>query len=501
MAQPSEQPKQSFYVGKPDDKYKVLSRPIGLDVSTSNFVTKIIDPSNGVSRTQIASTTLYYMSNNQLDFEFSVPPTLLMDWDNSAVELSGYIAEADGTEASLTSMMLPWNLLLKVFRGVNIDFNNTRVYSKSNDDYFKVATLKNITEKSREELEQASFVFSPVGDEVYSTSIQSTSSAIGTVAGSLVTIRNNNWIPSAADTRVQKMCSFKDMFFSMPGLSKNLRHVKFNFELNPTTGTSTATNAIKLGNFDDETAKNAYFFPHTIRLHVKQVQPSPSSSAIGLADKVNQEAEHLCFIDPELRNFVYSDSMTVTSQENVQWVAVLQFADIINSATATNTYNNCGQFQLLNGYSKTGVAANTVLLRSDRAPTGGDCHSPPSSIQINYAGINYPSNPLDLRNKLDSSLIEHSQLYLEFKRTVQQLGISQPSITEDIFKRTMPMALFKIAPNKLIQSSDIVVSLPDGTYSASVANTATKKVDVVYGKLKSFNLAPSGTVSSVEPTF
>jgi hypothetical protein len=496
MAQPVEQVKQSFYVGKPDDKYKVLSRPIGMDTSSSALSTRIVEPSNGVTTARVESTvsTVECISGQLLTFDFTVSPTQLIDWDNSHIEITGHFTENDATIVDRDDYVLPWNLMLRVFRECNIDVNGTRVFSKSDDDFFKSATIRNITEKSKEELENSSFVFAPIDDYVYSSGVLTDGSSLSTLGSSASQERNLRWIPVLSAQRVTKMCSFKDMFFSMPGLSKNLRNVKMTMRLN--TDDSSSKASVRLGTVVTGLTAQAYFYPRQIKLHLHEYTPSPSSSAIGLTDKMNQEAEHLCFIDPEIRVATTANTMTVTNQENVQYVCVTQFTDNLENYTSSYHYNNCGNTMFLNGYSDTTPANATVLVNT--AIYDANLNTPPSTIQIQYAGINYPSIPLSIRNEGYNDLLETSGLYREYSRAVKLMGIKNPAIGENFFRSCFPFALFKMLPNpKFMQSSDIVVRIPD--YPSN--NTGKNQVDIVYGKLKSFNIAPSGVVSSVEPTF
>ena len=57
----------------------------------------------------------------------------------------------------------------------------------------------------------------------------------------------------------------------------------------------------------------------------------------------------------------------------------------------------------------------------------------------------------------------------------------------------MPFFMVKFTPNiKLIQSGDIIIRMPG---FSGTNNSAVKKVSILYGQLKSYNISPSGIVS------
>ena len=244
--------------------------------------------------------------------------------------------------------------------------------------------------------------------------------------------------------------------------------------------------------------------------------------------------------------------MYITNQENIQWVAVTQFCNYVTSkidipgadANAKNKglgeYQNCGQFLLFNGYGSNGiqeneaqgqeadklkkgdVAAQHLLHRSDLPPTtnaanpalGAFCHNPISSIQAQYGNKMYPSNAIETRiyggsivyadknnKKIDYYLLKTDDLYSEYKKAV---GFKNPAVPEDIFKRTMPFFLVRFTPNlKLVQSGDIIIRMPGfkGITDEVYTNTGNKKVSIIYGQLKSFNISPSGIVDESISSF
>ena len=65
----SQPEKVPFYVSKPDDKYNVLFRPIGIDTNTSNLSTRIVDASSGKSST-VANSVTHIIGNNVIITKF-----------------------------------------------------------------------------------------------------------------------------------------------------------------------------------------------------------------------------------------------------------------------------------------------------------------------------------------------------------------------------------------------------------------------------------------------
>jgi hypothetical protein len=152
---------------------------------------------------------------------------------------------------------------------------------------------------------------------------------------------------------------------------------------------------------------------------------------------------------------------------------------------------------LVNGYSSAATAKGTVLLRSDKSNTT-DCIAPPSSGQIEIGGITYPSNAISLANQGVTTLLNHSELYNEYRKA---FGRNCPAIDENIFKRTMPFFVVKPnANNKLVQSSDIVVRLP-GFSPGSNTGAAAAQVRILWGRLRGFTIASSGAVNEAISSF
>ena len=200
----------------------------------------------------------------------------------------------------------------------------------------------------------------------------------------------------------------------------------------------------------------------------------------------------------------------MTNQENIQWVAAVQFChEVKTQVTGKNeaSYQNCGQFLLMNGYSQDAAnqpQVDNLLHRADLPPTtnvvnpvkGTPCHNPIASIQAQYGSILYPSNAIDTQNDTNLSLLKTDELYSEYKKAV---GFSDPAVPEDIFRRTMPFFLVKFTPNiKLMQSGDIIIRMPG---FSGTNNISTKKISIIYGQLKSYNISPSGIVSESVSSF
>ena len=89
-----------------------------------------------------------------------------------------------------------------------------------------------------------------------------------------------------------------------------------------------------------------------MRLQLHEYNFSPSAAISALNNKINGEDEHLSFIDVSKQERIYNSYLTVTNQENVQWVAVTQFCNYVTSIIPADNesnkgkaeYQNCGQF-------------------------------------------------------------------------------------------------------------------------------------------------------------
>lgn len=485
MAQPQEQVKQSYFISKSDDKYKVLKRPIGVDTDTSRYTTRVIEPSSGVSPVDLVNVK--HLAGKKIDFNFSVSPGTIMDWDRSTMEIIGYFSAVAGNAAvNQANNVLMWNQLLTIFSEIHLYINGVNVFSKVGDEYAATQTLKLLVENSREELEAKQIVFAPIFDEVYSTSTTS-ATALSQDSTPKIFERNLNWLTASAATSIKRHPSLKDLFFSIAGYSKNMRDVKISFTIKPISGLALANHTA---------AGDGYFFPSSFRINLREVQPSPNSTIASLQDKLSSADEHLAFVDVESRIITYASQMVVNNQQNVQFIACAQFGgEFTNFNTADGSLSNYGQTQILNGYSSTAVAAATVLYRTD-TPAGTACLSGPTSAQVQYGSDMYPSNAINLQNETTSThLLETGELYQEYLRVCNKMS---PAIKEHEFRRTLPMLIVKTHPSpKLQQSADIVIRLPG---AESTSNTGTRGVRILWGKLKSYNLAPSGVVSEAVTT-
>src|SRR5574344_2103696 len=99
----------------------------------------------------------------------------------------------------------------------------------------------------------------------------------------------------------------------------------------------------------------------SMKLQLHEYNFSPSAAISALNNKINGEDEHLSFIDVNKQERVYSPYITVTNQENIQWVAAVQFCHQVKSKVGARTgmrYQNCGQFLLMNGYGAENADAN-----------------------------------------------------------------------------------------------------------------------------------------------
>ena len=492
--------KTPFYSQKLDDKYNLLSRSIGIDTQTQSLSTRTIESSHLVNGA---------LNGQQLTFAFTVSPSAYIDWNNSNMEIGFKLTNGNNPPDGVPSeVYIPWNLLLYIFEEIKVQFNGTTVFNKVAGEYLETQTFKLLTEYTNEELNASQIVFAPVGDYNYNVGLANGYDYDNANyyeddynAGK----RANNWLSiiggAGADTHeriLYKRPTFKELFFSMPGFSKNLRNVNIVVKLKKD---------IPLAKITDN--GDGIMTITKMRLQLHEYNFSPSAAISALNNKINGEDEHLSFIDVNKQDKAYGPYITVTNQENVQWVAATQFCHNVKS-TVTGyegmEYQNCGQFLLLNGYgaAEANAAVDNVLHRSDLPPSsnadppqiGTRCHPPISSIQAQYGSIMYPSNAIDTQTEVDNSLLKTDELYSEYKKAV---GFRNPAVPEDIFRRTMPFFMVKFTPNiKLIQSGDIMIRMPG--FSAP-NNSSEKKISVIYGQLKSYNISPSGIVSETIPSY
>ena len=465
-----------FYVAKPDDKYTVLNRSIGIDTNTSYLSTRTINPSNSVAGTTVGNLTGTLLGKT-IDFDFSTSPTSYFDWNNSCMECRFHIATAAGTAAiTAADDLLQWNNLFSWFDEMHVQINGQTILSKTAGDYCYTQTMKLISEHTKESLEASTAIFAPVGDELYTSGFDGMT-ALGTKSAK----RNLDWLPGLYTDVCVKMPTFRDLFFSFPGLSKNIRNIKISFKINA---------AIPLAHRVATTCTGC-ILPVGFYLQLHEYNYSPSSSISALDGKIKQDDEHLALIDVDCRKMTFSSDMTVTNQKDVQWIAMAQFAN--ETANIAGSYTNCGNTMLLNGYSTTALATTTILERADVDNTT-HCYAPPSTMQVSIGGFMYPYNAMITQKPGNASLLNHAELYREYCRGVQRLtGNLTAAIDEATFKRTMPFLFVKpTANNKLLQTSDILIRAPG---FGGDANTAAKSVRIFYGKLKGFIISPSGTVS------
>lgn len=480
--------KTPFYSQKLDDKYNLLSRSIGIDTQTQSLSTRTIESSNLISGD---------LNGQQLTFAFTVSPSAYVDWNNSNMEI-GFQFENATKNGIAKNVSIPWNLLLSIFEEIKVKFNGTVIFNKVSGEYLETQTFKLLTEYTNEELNSSEIVFAPIGDYNYNVGLATGYGFTNTDTTSddpNAKIRYQNWLSTMVgsnDITRYKRPTFKDLFFNMPGFSKNLRNVNIEVKLK---------SIIPLAKIIDE--GDGIMTIKSMKLQLHEYNFSPSAAISALNNKINGEDEHLSFIDVNKQDRIYNTYVTVTNQENVQWVAVTQFChyvtSIVNGKTA-GQYQNCGQFLLMNGYATADENANVkyLLHRSDLPPTtnaatpviGAACYAPMSSIQAQYGSIMYPSNAIDTSVDNSPTLLKTDELYSEYRKAV---GFRNPAVPEDIFRRTMPFFMVKFTPNiKLIQSGDIMIRMPG---FSGTTNTGSKKISIIYGQLKSYNISPSGIVS------
>ena len=489
--------KTPFYSQKLDDKYSILGRSIGVDTQTQSLSTRTIESSNLISGD---------LNNQQLTFSFTVSPSAYIDWNNSIMEI-GFVFSSANDTANASNVSIPWNLLLSIFEEIKVKFNGTVVFNKVSGEYLETQTFKLLTENTNEELNASEIVFAPIGDYNYQIgtddSYQFTNNTDKSSDDPNANIRSQNWISPYSNSykiRRYKRPTFKDLFFSMPGFSKNLRNVNIDVKIK---------SSIPLPKIKSTDAAGEMIIK-SMKLQLHEYNFSPSAAISALNNKINGEDEHLSFIDVNKQDRVYSPYITVTNQENIQWVAATQFChEVKTQVTGKNeaSYQNCGHFLLLNGYGSDETndpRVDNLLHRSDLPPTtnaeepdlGVNCYNPIASIQAQYGSILYPSNAIDTQVDENTTLLKTDELYSEYKKAV---GFNDPAVPEDIFRRTMPFFLVKFTPNiKLMQSGDIIIRMPG---FSGTKNTSTKKISIIYGQLKSYNISPSGIVSESISSF
>ena len=489
--------KTPFYSQKLDDKYSILGKSIGIDTQTKSLSTRTIESSSLINGD---------LNNQQLTFSFTVSPSAYIDWNNSIMEI-GFVFSSANDTANASNVSIPWNLLLSIFEEIKVKFNGTVVFNKVSGEYLETQTFKLLTENTNEELNASEIVFAPIGDYNYQIgtddSYQFTNNTDKSSDDPNANIRSQNWISPYSNSykiRRYKRPTFKDLFFSMPGFSKNLRNVNIDVKIK---------SSIPLPKIKSTDAAGEMIIK-SMKLQLHEYNFSPSAAISALNNKINGEDEHLSFIDVNKQDRVYSPYITVTNQENIQWVAATQFChEVKTQVTGKNeaSYQNCGHFLLLNGYGSDETndpRVDNLLHRSDLPPTtnaaepdlGVNCYNPIASIQAQYGSILYPSNAIDTQVDENTTLLKTDELYSEYKKAV---GFSDPAVPEDIFRRTMPFFLVKFTPNiKLMQSGDIIIRMPG---FSGTKNTSTKKISIIYGQLKSYNISPSGIVSESISSF
>ena len=483
--------KTPFYSQKLDDKYSILGRSIGVDTQTQSLSTRTIESSSSINGD---------LNDQQLTFSFTVSPSAYIDWNNCNMEI-GFVFKKSGEDAPATEVSIPWNLLLYIFEEIKVQFNGTTVFNKVAGEYLETQTFKLLTEYTNADLNNSEIVFAPVGDYNYQVGLAGaykfTDNTDKNSDDPNGLIRFQNWISPMVGSQgklLYKRPTFKDLFFSIPGFSKNLRNVNIVVKIKKDIPLAKVLNT-----------GNGIMVIKSMKLQLHEYNFSPSAAISALNNKINGEDEHLSFIDVNKQERVYSPYITVTNQENIQWVAAVQFCHNVKSKVSDKTgmqYQNCGQFLLMNGYAAedNNANVNNVLHRTDLPPTTNadppeadrtrNCHNPISSIQAQYGSITYPSNAIDTQVDDNPTLLKTDELYSEYRKAV---GFNNPAVPEDIFKRTMPFFMVKFTPNiKLIQSGDIIIRMP-GFKGAT--NTETKKISIIYGQLKSYNISPSGIVS------
>ena len=528
-----------FYSQKQDDKYSLLGRSIGVDTQTEYFTTRTIESSNLIPGD---------LNGQRLNFNFTVSPSAYIDWNNCNMEI-GFAFTNKNKNGKAENVSIPWNLLLSIFEEIKVKFNGSVIFNKVAGEYLETQTFKLLTEYTNEDLNASEIVFAPIGDYNYNVGLEN-GFAFNTANYNdpNAKIRFQNWISPYEDNYKlvrYKRPTFKELFFSIPGFSKNLRNITIDIKLKDTIGLANIVN-----NADGNEKPLGILLIKKMSLQLHEYNFSPSAAFSAINNKINGENEHLSFIDVNKQDRDYSSYITVPSLENVQWVAVTQFCHNVFSKTGPNDadkaqYQNCGQFLLLNGYSTNSTnnppKANNLLFRSDlppkylktTRPNQGQpenpipiiiwfsCHAPISSIQAQYGNLIYPSNAIDTRinkfktnpenatieevphneqigKELDIELLRSDGLYNEYRKAV---GFKNPAVPEDIFKKTMPFFMVRFTPNiKLMQSKDLIIRMP-GFSGAGNIGAQNAKVSIIYGQLKSFNISPSGIISENVSSF
>ena len=490
--------KTPFYSQKLDDKYSILGKSIGIDTQTKSLSTRTIESSSLINGD---------LNNPQLTFSFTVSPSAYIDWNNCNMEI-GFVFINANKNGVATKVSIPWNLLLYIFEEIKVQFNGTTVFNKVAGEYLETQTFKLLTEYTNADLNNSEIVFAPVGDYNYNVGLADGYEFTNTGKDTSSDdpnglIRFQNWISPMAGSQgkiLYKRPTFKDLFFSMPGFSKNLRNVNIVVKIKENIPLAKLLNN-----------GSGIMIIKSMKLQLHEYNFSPSAAISALNNKINGEDEHLSFIDVNKQERVYSPYITVTNQENIQWVAAVQFCHEVKSKVGARVgmqYQNCGQFLLMNGYGAEDADANVnnVLHRTDLPPTtnvanpasaeGRNCHNPITSIQAQYGSITYPSNAIDTQVDDNPTLLKTDELYAEYRKAV---GFNNPAVPEDIFKRTMPFFMVKFTPNiKLIQSGDIIIRMPG---FSGTNNVEVKKVSILYGQLKSYNISPSGIVNETISSF
>lgn len=483
-----------FFVKDISDKYAVQHQSIGIDTETKNKYIRNVVATGGVPT--ITTDTITHIMGQQLTFDYTVSPGSVFSFNESTMRVKYLFGNTDGS-ATLTSVTaaflnLQWNSLLRMFTELILQINGKDVYVKSAGEYYQTQTMRFLSEYNHDEAKHSNFLFGNIGDELYDNTF-STFAITGEVAPKSIS-RHDDWLVSCVGGNTYtREPTLKDVFFNLPGVSENIRTLKI-------IATLASPDSMHVMQHKADTDPSTYqdISQFITGLEFNMVEYVQSSTAA--KQRLN---EHLCYIDVGRQSKTLSDTITVNSKKNIQWVAATQFGntvDLHGVAGGDVKNGSCSHFYLYNGYNNAALTANTVTTRADMLPTTAANHVMcPKSTQLEYVGIMYPPNAVRIRDDAGAGFINHSELYREYVKGVKSLGVTSPCVKEEYFKRTLPFIFLKPWDGiKQVEAAPIYLRLEGASVGTATSNN---EISVFYGELKAFNITPSGACEEVLVSF
>lgn len=520
----SSAPATALYNPVHDPIFSVLSKQVAIDADTHKKATRKIPATAGGYGSAGSASRL---NGKRTEFNWSNGTNFKLRWDTTRLNVGVKFIEADATVATAVDVAPSWNLLGKLIKEITLNFDGhgTAIYTKSNGQFKACFTARLLRHYTIDELNKmSSFLFTPVtGDQVYLRQeadsakyanggdvLKSTSAdyvqigvsgtactpAVATGANAFFDAkfgyggaeeRARRYIGSNSHLRTHVLSvPFADLFPRFQGVPKNLRSVQMSIEWNDDTdilemARADATGVVHIVSCDVTTDDYIQSTGQTIEaMKEKKEEATP---------------DNISFIDTDIMRYQWQASDIIKpSVRNLQDVMIMQFADEVKNVdgTAGSTYQSCGQFLLCNGQ---GLSASYARASTDEVNTNvADC---PSSIQIEYGDVQYPSSPL---NMLNGHHFDASGVYYEYLKALGKVAdrLNGSPLSRDVFASTMPFIWLRPFANDAVKLSDAKDLIIKMSGSSSNVNTTLKTgdIDVIVFQLKSFRIDVDGTISS-----